>query len=452
MAIERARPLAAAVLACLLAPAAWAQNLISNPDFGSSLTGWTFAGQPGQGTFVYQSSGGDPTGGRAYGRVSTSAQFADVTLSQCVAVREGRVYDMHGRVMTPPSAGGGTVGVQVRWFDLPGCTGGELALDTVSSQAPLGVWSSLGYLRAAPSGVHSAKFILWVYKTMGTQFDGAFDNLYFGPPKGDLTGDGRNDLLLRATDPLGAPAQRVWRMLDGQRLSDTAVLPDLASHDWRVAGVDDFFDYDGDGDFVLRNLVTGEMEFWAMQAGLQDYALPLSGAAPPPSNWTLAATADFDRDGAPDLLWRNETSQKLVVWRMALNARVGALAINPDVAPGPSWRLGAAQDMNADGNVDLVWHDTASGAVSVWYMTAGLSRILALPTNPGVVSPGWSLAAGGDWGAGSGGPAGSNDLVWREDATGRLYVWYMDNAGKLVSAAFTSPQGPGAGWAVAGPR
>ena len=32
--------------------------------------------------------------------------------------------------------------------------------------------------------------------------------------------------------------------------------------------------------------------------------------------WQIAAAADFDRDGALDLVWQNDTTRQLVVWYM----------------------------------------------------------------------------------------------------------------------------------------
>ena len=33
-------------------------------------------------------------------------------------------------------------------------------------------------------------------------------------------------------------------------------------------------------------------------------------------NWKLSATGDFNADGKAYILWRNTTSQKLVIWTM----------------------------------------------------------------------------------------------------------------------------------------
>ena len=37
-------------------------------------------------------------------------------------------------------------------------------------------------------------------------------------------------------------------------------------------------------------------------------------ANPGPSGWTLAGTADFDRDGLSDLVWQNDADQSVLVW------------------------------------------------------------------------------------------------------------------------------------------
>jgi hypothetical protein len=72
------------------------------------------------------------------------------------------------------------------------------------------------------------------------------------------------------------------------------------------------------------------------------------------------------------------------------------------------------------------------------------------------------VLAGGDYGIGAGGTACSNDIVWRNETSGKEVVWYMDFAGNRTFGTFTIPDAPtvdpdgnptpATNWIVTGPR
>ncbi len=270
--------------------------------------------------------------------------------------------------------------------------------------------------------------------------------------KGDADNDLGTDLFLRHA----ATGQTLaWLMNGVTRLSSGALSPQpgLALE---AFGVDDFSG-DHRNDFVLRDTATGVVEFWLMN-GLARVGppLPLSGGATLALNWKLSATADFDHDGRPDVVWRNFTSQKIVIWTMNGTAKTGNIVPVPDQAVDANWEIVAALDYDGDGNTDFLWYNWSSGKIVIWYMNAAVQRLtgsFTTPANAGDAN--WKVLASGDYGVGAAGLPETNDIVWRNATSGRFVVWHMDLGGHRTSGLFTVPAEPDSdptGWTIVGPR
>lgn len=148
-------------------------------------------------------------------------------------------------------------------------------------------------------------------------------------PKGDLDRDLSTDLVLRH---VGGLRHEAWLMSGATRWSALPLVPDAPSASWRIRGVDDF-NGDQHNDLVFWNETTGAVTFWLMKGvERQGAAVPLTGAPTLATNWDLAATGDFNADGKPDIVWRNRSSQKIVIWTMNGTSRAGTLIPSPDQA------------------------------------------------------------------------------------------------------------------------
>ncbi len=283
--------------------------------------------------------------------------------------------------------------------------------------------------------------------------NGADDVFVYGRShvKGDLSDDLDTDLVLANRN---APVHRVWT-LDGDlnRLAEVDVSPDQTGPDWQLGGVDDF-DGDGQDDLVFRN-ASGAVEFWLMNGTARIGApVPLDGTAPAPE-WKLSATADFDHDARPDLLWRNTATRALQVWTMNGATPTGTLTPTPAQATDVNWEVVAALDADRDGNTDLVWYNQTSGRIVFWFMDAAVQRLsgqFATPMQAGDAN--WKVLAAGDYGVGPNGRPGTYDLVWRNDTSGRFVVWNMDTHGVRTAGRFLNPSAPDdpLDWTIAGPR
>jgi hypothetical protein len=266
----------------------------------------------------------------------------------------------------------------------------------------------------------------------------------FNPARRHVKGD-RDGIGLPAvfgqTPDLSQRSYEPMRRHAGLGLTTSLPAPTATSS---LAGTDDF-DLDFDDEQVFRDMASG--------VAYVD-STPVAGAPVLPLNWKLSATGDFDFDGRADILWRNTTSQKLVIWTMNGAAKTGNIIPSPDQAVDANWEVAAAADFNGDGARDLLWYNQTSGKIVLWFMNSFVVRITGQFTNPSTVgNNNWRVLAVGDYGKGAGGLWDTNDILWQNDTSKRVVVWYMDQAGNRTSGTFTIPDTiVGATGILVGPR
>ena len=139
--------------------------------------------------------------------------------------------------------------------------------------------------------------------------------------------------------------------------------------------------------------------------------------------WQPEAAADFNEDGVPDILWRNQTTGAMVVWTMggidgAEHLSTGDIWLQPE--PDTAWRVRASGDFNRDGKPDLVWRNQACGDNRVWIMGGANNA-----TRQGTVAlfkiddPKWDIIGTADQDG-----DGTVDLLW-QNQWGAMNLWYM---------------------------
>ena len=197
---------------------------------------------------------------------------------------------------------------------------------------------------------------------------------------------------------------------------------------WKVVG---FGDFNGDGrsDVFWRHSVNGATYIHLMNGFAK---LPGSGFSQFVSDptWTIATFGDFDGDGDSDVYWKNTTSGACIVWYMQglLPAQTRVVHTEADA----SWKIEGAGDFNGDGISDILWRHSVTGALF-------MHRMSATGVNPsgtgsaGVVSDlSWKIAAIGDYNG-----DGKSDIYWRNTSNGLNYVWLMDGLSQ-TSVALSS--------------
>jgi hypothetical protein len=284
--------------------------------------------------------------------------------------------------------------------------------------------------------------------------------------KGNFDGSESPEIVFRNVNPQSADFGRysLWRMLGSTRAGATLLPANLPGAEWALVATDDFDTAgapyngpDGRTDAVFQHATSGALEIWLFDRELPaGPPVPVTGAAAGPG-WVVVAAADFDADARPDLLWRNSSSQQLVIWTMNGSTWTGSIAPVPGQAQHANWQVVAAQDYNADGAIDLLWYNTSSGRIVLWYMDANVVRITGAFTTPaGAGDNNWKVVASADYsgiGPGSAAPH-APDVLWRNADSGRLVLWHLDDAGTRLIGEFTNPasETPALDWQVVGPR
>jgi hypothetical protein len=92
----------------------------------------------------------------------------------------------------------------------------------------------------------------------------------------------------------------------------------------------------------------------------------------------------------------------------------------------------AAGDFNGNGKADLVWHNSATGAVAVWMLNGFTLLGGDLVGSP--VDRNWQIASVADVNG-----DGKADLVWRCPQTGQVAVWMLNGPTLLSVAAVGTP-------------
>jgi hypothetical protein len=132
---------------------------------------------------------------------------------------------------------------------------------------------------------------------------------------------------------------------------------------------------------------------------------------PPPNPNFVSYSGDFNGDGKQDILWRNTQTGEVDVWFMN-GASVGAESA-VGVA-GLDWKMAGIAGFNGDSKSDIVWQNTVNGSFEIWIMN-GSSYV-----GYGFASQGnkWSIAGVADLDH-----TGFADILWRNVVTGELVAW-----------------------------
>jgi glucose/arabinose dehydrogenase len=253
-------------------------------------------------------------------------------------------------------------------------------------------------------------------------------------PVGDFDGDGREDLLWRNA----ATGQVVAWFMNGLTFGNTGIVSPSRGTDlnWRLAGVGDF-DGDGKPDIVWRNQSTGADEIWLMNGLTQKAVVPIFPVPDP--GWQIVGVGDFNGDGWPDMLWRHQNGSTMFIYMNGTTLSGNT----PFVSLPDPWAIVGTADFNADGTLDQVWRRSTDG-VSYAILMSGLNVTNALPMF-NVNDVNWRPVSFADLNG-----DGKPDLVLRHQLSGVAAVIYLD--GVTVTGAGLLPTVADVTWALIGPR
>ncbi len=220
----------------------------------------------------------------------------------------------------------------------------------------------------------------------------------------------------------------------------------LAQTDLRPSKDD--FDMNGIPDLVWLNNTTRQVtvNYFGGQGGEALLGWNWLSAAGSPG-WHVVAAADFNGDGVPDLVWQNDSTGQVAVDYYGGSGGATFIGWNwLDVKGEPGWRVVAAADFNGDGVPDLVWENQSTNQVVLWYMGGVGGAVFEGWTYLVAGSPGWHIAGAADFNR-----DGVPDLIWQNNQTVQVTVNYYGGAGggTLLGWAYLDSKGE-PGWTLAG--
>jgi kumamolisin len=125
----------------------------------------------------------------------------------------------------------------------------------------------------------------------------------------------------------------------------------------------------------------------------------------------LSHSGDFNGDGKQDILWRNTQTGDVDIWFMN-----GATVVSQAhvATVGLDWKIVGTADFNADGQSDILWQNTIDGSFVIWIMHGSSHSDYEFPSQGSQ----WSITGAADLDH-----SGFADILWRNTVSGELVAW-----------------------------
>jgi hypothetical protein len=250
------------------------------------------------------------------------------------------------------------------------------------------------------------------------------------------------------------------RVAGRANLIDENGSPILIGYPWYVIGTGDL-NQDGAPDILWANNSDGSMQIWTMKANrissragvVDEHGAPIRIGYP----WHVVGTGDFNRDGAADILWANATDGSMQIWSMN-GARIAGRGnvVDEHGAPiriGYPWHVVGTGDFNRDGAADILWANATDGSMQIWSMNgasiAGRRNVVDDRGGPVHIGYPWRVAGGEQRTL-----LRPQEIVWHNATTNETQIWFMD-AGKVAGRQTVlgedgQPTFVGPPWAIVG--
>ncbi len=205
------------------------------------------------------------------------------------------------------------------------------------------------------------------------------------------------------------------------------------------------FNRDGTPDILWRNYNDGKNAVWTIKYNAANTTTPFTLGSDSKfitqvqdTGWSMEGVADYDNDGVLDILWRNYNEGKNAIWLMQ-NGSAGLELKNGyfiTEVPDTAWEIEAAKDFNGDGKQNILWRNYDTGRNAIWTLDFNAAN----PNNPFSLNSAGTVfidsAPDTNWEiAGWHDMTGDviADIVWRNFSTGRNAVWGLRSTNGVPS-------------------
>jgi hypothetical protein len=147
---------------------------------------------------------------------------------------------------------------------------------------------------------------------------------------------------------------------------------------------------DRKADLLWRNTATGDLSLWLSDgtAAFPD-RYPLAG---PGSDVVAVAVADLDNDWQQEIIFQEHAGSELIAgrlsyWKMNGLSHVDGGALIPARTANPGWVIVGAGDFDGDSKDDLLWRNVSTKKLVIWLMDGPARR------DGGMITPDATLGA-----------------------------------------------------------
>ncbi|MFN7172811.1 MAG: hypothetical protein ACK4P3_08535 [Fimbriimonadaceae bacterium] len=192
--------------------------------------------------------------------------------------------------------------------------------------------------------------------------------------------------------------------------------------------------WEGPNSGPLPRLMVG----WRTSAG--SVVLPTVVIDAAPADWQVRTVGTLVPGTTDSLVWQNTDPNfsipgLVAYWNLASSGAPwpGGTGGAP---PSIDWQVRAFRDLNGDGVSDILWFNTATDQVAIWYRNAG-GNVIGTAVVGGIPA-GWQLVTAGT----------ENRLFFQNTDSSLVAYWTLDNAGAVTGTATVGL--PGAEWVLQG--
>ena len=284
---------------------------------------------------------------------------------------------------------------------------------------PYGVWEPVQWLSVSPSagfGAGSTTF-------NATSCPACSAGILIGDQVHPITAGSQAFQVFVQDD--ATRAVTAWYMSGSSAVRTAALSGPVPG--WRIAATADF-DSNGARDLIWQHDSSGLATIWFMGGSSGTELLSWRFLGDGGAEWRVAAAAHFDTNGVPDIVWQNERTREATIWYMnVVNGAPALLEWAYLSGPQPGFRIVGVANTMLFGQVPsalaVFWQHESSGMVTAHLMAAGSQPRNSAVASWRVITPGhgpqWRVAGVAAV------PDGQADLVWQNQVTRELTIWHM---------------------------
>ncbi len=189
-------------------------------------------------------------------------------------------------------------------------------------------------------------------------------------------------------------------------------------------------------DLVLRSPSTPNPILWTMN-GINRLA-ELTASHGLGANEQVVGVDDFNFDQRNDLVVWNSATGAVTFWFMDGATRLGTAPLGGVGSLPVEWKPAATADFSHDGKADLLWRNTLTQKLAIWKLNGTTYAGTLVPNPDQAVDPNWEVVGALDTNV-----DGNTDLLWYNFSSGKIVFWHMDYDVVRTIGFFANPANAG---------